>query len=259
MDKKVFETYSQYYDLLYKDKDYTAETNYIISLIKEYNINTNHILELGCGTGMHASILAENGYNVEGIDLSQTMLDMAIERKNKSSITVSERLSFSKGDIRNYESLQKFDTIISLFHVISYMTKNEDLNQAFNTVAKHLKSDGIFIFDCWHGPGVIQDKPVERTKHFENEKIQITRVAKPVLYPETNCVDVNFDISILNKHTNTIEKLDEIHSMRYLFMEELNSVANNYDLEIINAEEWLTKKSLTEQSWNACYVCKNKH
>lgn len=259
MDKKVFETYSQYYDLLYKDKDYTTETNYIISLIKEYNVNTNHILELGCGTGMHASILAEKGYYVEGIDLSQTMLDMAIERKNKSSIAVSERLSFSKGDIRNYESLQKFDTIISLFHVISYMTKNEDLNQAFNTVAKHLKPDGIFIFDCWHGPGVIQDKPVERTKHFENEKIQITRMAKPILYPEKNCVDVNFDISIFNKHTNTIEKLDEIHSMRYLFMEELNSVANNYDLEIIHAEEWLTKKSLTEQSWNACYVCKNKH
>ena len=258
MDKKVFEIYSQYYDLLYKDKDYTTETNYIISLIKEFNKNTNLILELGCGTGMHASILAENGYKVEGIDLSQTMLEMALDRKSKSSIAVSERLAFLEGDIRNYESSQKFDTIISLFHVISYMTTNEDLHQAFKTVAKHLKPDGIFIFDCWHGPGVIHDKPVKRTKEFENEKIQITRIATPGLFPEINCVDVNFDISILNKHTNGIEKLNEIHSMRYLFMEELNSIAHNHGLEIIHAEEWLTKKTLTEQSWNACYVCKQK-
>ena len=258
MDKKVFETYSQYYDLLYKDKDYTTETNYIISLIKEYNINTNHILELGCGTGMHASLLAENGYKVEGIDLSQTMLEMAILRQSKSSVAVSERLAFLEGDIRNYESSQKFDTIISLFHVISYMTTNEDLNQAFKTVVKHLKPNGIFIFDCWHGPGVIYDKPVKRTKEFENEKIQITRMATPGFFPEKNCVDVTFDISILNKHTNGIEKLHEIHSMRYLFMEELNSIAHNHGLEIIHAEEWLTKKTLTEQSWNACYVCKQK-
>lgn len=258
MDKKVFETYSQYYDLLYKDKDYTTETDYIISLIKEYHSNTDTILELGCGTGMHAGMLAEHGYKVEGIDLSQTMLEIALDRQSKFPVSISEKLSFYEGDIRNYESSKKFDAIISLFHVISYMTSNTDLNQAFTTVSKHLKSNGIFIFDCWHGPGVLYDKPIKRTKTFENEKIQITRVATPGLFPDKNCVDVNFDINILNKSTNNIEKLHEIHCMRYLFMEELNNMANKHGLEIIHAEEWLTKKSLTKQSWYACYVCKHK-
>lgn len=258
MDKKVFEAYSQYYDLLYKDKDYTGETNYIISLIKEYNLNTNHILELGCGTGMHASLLAEHGYKVEGIDLSETMLEMALDRQRKSSVAIAERLAFLEGDIRSYVSSQKFDTIISLFHVMSYMTCNEDLNQAFATVAKHLISDGIFIFDCWHGPGVLHDKPTKRTKEFESDTIKITRVATPGLVPDKNCVDVNFDISILNKSTNKVEKLHEIHSMRYLFMDELGRIAYNHGLKIIHAEEWLTKNTLTELSWNACYVCKHQ-
>ncbi|MBL7937685.1 MAG: class I SAM-dependent methyltransferase, partial [Bacteroidia bacterium] len=67
MDKKVFETYSQYYDLLYKDKNYISETDYIVSLIETFNLSTKNILELGCGTGIHASLLAEKGYYVEGI------------------------------------------------------------------------------------------------------------------------------------------------------------------------------------------------
>lgn len=258
MDKKVFEAYSQYYDLLYKDKDYTTETDYIVSLIKTYNSNADNILELGCGTGMHACKLAEYGYKVEGIDLSHTMLEMALERQSNSPVSVSEKLSFYEGDIRSYESTKKFDTIISLFHVMSYMTSNEDLNQAFTTVSKHLKPNGIFIFDCWYGPGVLHDKPVKRTKAFENEKIQITRVATPGLFPDKNCVDVNFEISILTKSTGNTQKLHEIHTMRYLFMDELNSMAHNHSLEIIHAEEWLTKKPLTEQSWYACFVCKHK-
>jgi SAM-dependent methyltransferase len=258
MDKKVFEAYSQYYDLLYKDKNYTEETKYVDSLITQFCSQTKSILELGCGTGIHALQLAEKGYKVEGIDLSETMLHRALERQSESPIAISERLSFLEGDIRTYESALKFDTVISLFHVISYMTTNEDLNQAFTTVKKHLKPHGIFIFDCWHGPGVLNDKPVSRTKSFENELVSIKRNSVPHFMSEKNIVDVNFDIHIHNKKTNEDIKLKETHSMRYLFTDELKSLLEINGLEIIHAEEWLTKTTLSENSWNACYVCRNK-
>lgn len=259
MDKKVFEAYSQYYDLLYKDKNYSSETEYVNSLIKQFNENTKNILELGCGTGIHASLLAKKGFFVEGIDFSETMLRRALDRQSQSPIAISERLSFFEGDIRTYESSRRFETIISLFHVISYMTTNNDLNQAFSSVKKHLNPKGIFIFDCWHGPGVLKDKPVDRTKKFENEDVLVTRKASPILIPEKNSVDVDFDIHIQNKQTKEEIKLNEIHSMRYLFIEELVSIAELNGLELIHAEEWLTKKALTENSWNACYVCRNKN
>lgn len=258
MDNKVFEAYSQYYDLLYKDKNYSGETEYIYSLINQFCPQTKNILELGCGTGIHAKQLAEKGYYVEGIDLSETMLSRAIERQSESTAAVSQRLSFLEGDIRTYESALRFDTIISLFHVMSYMTTNEDLNQTFKTVKKHLRSGGIFVFDCWHGPGVLNDKPVSRSKYFENELVSITRNARPVLFPAKNTVDVNFDIIIHNKKTNDEIKLQELHSMRYLFIEELKSIVDINGLEIIHMEEWVTKNILTENSWNACYVCRNK-
>ena len=258
MDKKVFEAYSQYYDLLYKDKDYVKETEYVNSLIIQFCPLTKNILELGCGTGIHAKKFAELGYYVEGIDLSETMLRLAIDRQSVSEIAVSERLSFLEGDIRSYESSLRFDTIISLFHVMSYMISNEDLNQTFKTVKKHLKPQGIFIFDCWHGPGVLKDKPTSRSKSFENEIVSISRISKPTLLPNENRVDVDFEILIKNKATTDEIKLHELHSMRYLFIDEIKSIADINGLEIIHAEEWITKNTLTEDSWNACYVCRNK-
>ena len=62
METKVFDAYSNYYDLLYQDKDYVAETEYINSLISSYSKNAESILELGSGTGIHAGLLANIGY-----------------------------------------------------------------------------------------------------------------------------------------------------------------------------------------------------
>ena len=54
---KVFEEYSKYYDLLYQDKDYEGEVEYIIDLIEKYAPKTASVLELGCGTGKHAKFI----------------------------------------------------------------------------------------------------------------------------------------------------------------------------------------------------------
>ena len=50
----VFEKYAQYYDLLYQEKDYRSETDYILSLIKKYQPKTEKILEFGSGSGYMA-------------------------------------------------------------------------------------------------------------------------------------------------------------------------------------------------------------
>jgi hypothetical protein len=56
---KNFNYYSIYYDTLYKERDYTSDVNFTISLINNYARDATTILELGCGTGAHAQLFAK--------------------------------------------------------------------------------------------------------------------------------------------------------------------------------------------------------
>ena len=76
----VFDEYAQYYDLLYQNKDYQGEAAYIDSLLQKYGNHPVQILELGCGTGRHAQLLAQKGYIMQGLDMSEEMLQQARPR-----------------------------------------------------------------------------------------------------------------------------------------------------------------------------------
>ena len=73
----TFGNYSRYYNLLYKDKDYIGEAGFIHELIQQYSPGTKSVLDLGCGTGRHDFLLAEKGYAITGVDMSEEMLLIA--------------------------------------------------------------------------------------------------------------------------------------------------------------------------------------
>jgi len=253
---KVFDAYSEYYDLLYDSKNYKGETAYVDKLIKKYAQKARAILELGCGTGMHANLLAELDYEVMGIDLSKTMLEKAKEKRQNLDPSRAAKLSFEEADIRSFRAGKTYDVVISLFHVMSYMQTNQDLEDAILTAKNALPQNGLFIFDCWHGPGVLKDPPVSRTKDFSGKDIRISRTSKPAHNPGKNTVEVLFDILIQKKNAKEIAKLREIHTMRYLFTDEITTLLLRNNFELLKAEEWMTGLPLSENTWNACYICK---
>jgi SAM-dependent methyltransferase len=242
----VFNEYSRYYDLLYHDKDYKKEAGYISDSIKKFHPKAKTILELGCGTGKHASLLAEEGFAIHGIDLSKTMLDCAKKLENKN-------VSFALGDVRDYKISKKFDAVISLFHVASYQTKNDDLLKYFKTANSHLPKNGLFIFDVWYGPAVLNHRPETRVKNLENEFLKIERKATPQIFYDQNIVDVNYEILIINKSDNSKKTLRETHKMRYLFKPELELMLDISGFKLIHVEEWLSKKPASNETWGVCF------
>lgn len=248
----VFKHYAQYYNLLYKDKDYQAEVSYILSLIRQYKPDAKTILDLGCGTGHHACLLAEQGFEIVGVDFSESMISLAQLRKKQLSSDIAVRTCFQQSDIRHVDLNRQFDVIVSLFHVFSYLTTNEDLKQGFQTVYKHLKSEGLFLFDFWYGPAVLKQQPEVRTKHLSDETIDVERCARPEINYNENYVDVNYDLSICEKATASTQKIQEQHRMRYLFLPEMRQFLRDARMKPIFAEEWMTKHQPGPDTWGVC-------
>ena len=249
----VFDAYAAYYDLLYRDKDYKGEADYVASHSRRCAPGAKRILELGCGTGGHAIHLAEKGYVVHGVDLSEQMLSRALERKSRLSPEVAARLSFSKGNICTLRTGETYDVVISLFHVMSYQTTNADLDAAFEIASSHLTSGGLFLFDFWYGPAVLIQKPEVRVKKLENEHIEVTRIAEPLLKTDEGTVKVDYTLFVKDKTTGKIAQSTESHKLRYIFMTELEHYLVGRFVAH-KACEWMTGNPLNESTWGA-FVC----
>lgn len=247
----IFDKYAEYYNLLYKDKDYSNEVIYVEKLIEKYSqIEVKTILDLGCGTGRHDAYFAEKGYKITGVDLSETMLQIAREESNHHGCR------YLNGDARELELNEQFDNVISLFHVASYQISNDDLKSYFNTAFTHLKPGGVFIFDFWYGPAVLHLKPENREKYMEDESLRVKRITRSVLKPNLNQVEVNFANIIEDKKTNKKSTVKETHNMRYFFLPELGEFLNNQGFIILKAKEWMTDEDLSLNSWNGVIICK---
>jgi SAM-dependent methyltransferase len=247
----VFGDYSKYYNLLYADKDYRGEADYLHGLIQAAHPTAKKILDLGCGTGRHDELLVEKGYSVFGVDLSEQMIQVAqaIERKN---------LQFAQGDVRTIRLSQSFDAVVSLFHVMSYQISNSDIDALFQTAKAHLSAGGLFVFDCWYGPAVLHERPVLRVKRLESVELKVTRIAEPVMHPNLNVVEVNYELFLEEKLSGGLKRMREVHPMRYLFMPEIMLFAERHGFEILLSEAWISKEELGEKTWSACFVLRTK-
>jgi SAM-dependent methyltransferase len=252
----VFSEYARYYDLLYKDKDYAGEADYVHGLIQRFHPGARSILELGSGTGKHAALLADRGYVVHGVERSEEMLARArtLAEAKKRQTSDWPAPTFSQGDIRTAQVDGTFDAAISLFHVISYQTTNDDLQAAFSTAREHLKEGGVFLFDVWYGPAVLTDRPAVRVKRMADETIEVTRLAEPALHINDNRVDVRYHVFIRNRKTGAVVETRETHPMRYLFRPEVELLATQTGFCIAGAEEWMTGHPPGPTTWGVCFV-----
>ena len=249
----VFADYARYYNLLYRDKDYAGETAFVLEIMKKHGCIPRTLLDLGCGTGRHAVEMAKHGIHAAGVDMSENMLGMgqaSISRLDPAecSVPLPELL---QGDARTVRLGKQFDAVVSLFHVMSYQNTEEDALAVMETARSHLKPDGLFFFDFWHGPGVLRDVPTRRERVLEDDVTHIRRVAEPELRVNDNVVVVNYTVSIRDLKSDRTTELHESHSMRYWFLPELRFLAKQAGFLVVDAGGWPTEQAPILDDWNA--------
>jgi len=252
----VFDHYAAYYDLFYGGKDYRSESQYIIGQLRQFAPQAQSLLELGCGTAAHATELVKSGYNVMGLDMSEPMLRTA--RKRRETLPAEQRacLELVHGDARSVRVGRVFDAVVALFHVMSYQSSNDDLLAAMSTAAEHLSPRGTFLFDFWYGPAVLSQRPETRVHDLENDAVRVTRIARPHLRENANTVDVKFTVLVEDKATRSMQRLEETHVMRYLFLPEIDYLLARTGMERLCAREWMSDRDPSLASWSGFVVAR---
>ncbi len=132
---------SPYYHILYDHRDESEAQRFIDHLIHELAAPQNaRMLDLACGKGRHSIYLANKGFDVVGVDLSEQSIKHARQYEH-------EKLSFFTHDMRKLFRSHYFDYIFNFFTSFGYFSKSTDHNNTLSAIAKGLKKDGIFVMD----------------------------------------------------------------------------------------------------------------
>lgn len=240
----VFDAYAVYYDLLYAAKDYEAESQYVDQLVRSFMPNARSIADVGCGTGIHANELSKLGFDVVGYDISP---EMVAEARRKFP-----NIDFRCQSLQDLDIEPSVDCIVSLFHVLSYQTSDEDVRDALAGSFRSLERGGLLVFDCWHGPAVLRQGAETRVLRVKGDGASVTRIAEPKYDFEANLVTVDYDVIV--ETPEKISRIMESHEMRYFFRPEIQKLLRSSGFELLHSEEWMTGAPPSDASWGVTYV-----
>lgn len=154
---------SRYYPILYANRSEEEAKNAVLAMSRELKLPTNSkVLDLACGRGRHAVVLASQGFDVTGVDLSANSIADA-------SAHSSDRLRFFVHDMRRPVSINYFDAVFNFFTSFGYFESSRDNIRTLNAVAACLRLNGSFVLDYFNSEFVrraVASDP-EGTRHID--------------------------------------------------------------------------------------------
>lgn len=147
--ERYYHDTAKYYEQFMDDFD----VPFFKKLAKQYG---SPILELACGTGRICLMLAEEGHEIVGVDLSPEMLAIAREKLQRLPEAVQSRVSFHRGDITDITLDKKFAMII-IPSAFKYLLTTDDQLSCLECARAHLQDNGVFILDLYPGQAFEED------------------------------------------------------------------------------------------------------
>jgi len=243
-------TYAAVYDSLYQNKDYDGEIDLLERVFRRYATRpVRDVLDLGCGTGNHALRLAAKGYRVLGIDRSLEMLEVA---QSKSS--QYENVHFEQADIRRLNLNETSDAVLMMFGVLGYQLDNADILDALRGARRHMRPDGLLLFDVWYGPTVLAQGTEQRVRTIRQNDTTWVRKSSGSLETDRSLCHVEFEFQRMEGET-ALTEIRECHTVRYFFPEEIDCFLESSGFRLLRLGEFpALDNQPSDHTWNAVAV-----
>lgn len=218
-DKIMYNEHSELYmKLIANDTKKEADfLNDIFSL----NAPGKKILDCCCGVGRHSFKLANKGYKITAIDISENQLKAANKYHKHENIT------YKRMDVRSIKLEQKFDAGMCMWTTYNYLSLDCDLKKFLDGVYEYLNNKGIFILDCKNIPSLEKTRVYRRNKidgDFELELLIFKRI--------TDNIQNSQYFLFINKNGQKEFCMDE-EFVRFYYLEEIKKIIGN-KFEVIN-------------------------
>ena len=140
---EAYTSFASVYDTFMDNVPYGEWARHIREKLCEHGVTDGIVLDLGCGTGTMTERLAGYGYDMIGVDNSEEMLELAMEKKTESGYDILYLLQ----DMRGFELYGTVRAVVSVCDSVNYITEPDELEEVFRLVNNYLDPKGIFLFD----------------------------------------------------------------------------------------------------------------
>ena len=271
---EAYTDFAQVYDIFMDETPYQEWADFIAGLIEKYGISRplrpfkgsreavekgdileserNLVLDLGCGTGTLSELLYEKGYDMIGIDNSQEMLNIAMEKKQESG---SEILYLCQ-DMRDIDLYSTVGTVVSVCDSVNYLTENEDVEDTFALVENYLYPGVIFIFDfntVYKYETVIGDTTIAENRD------DCSFIWENYYHADEHINEYDLTIFVKeNEKRELFRRFSETHFQRGYTLKEMKEFIEKAGMEIVLSLDADTHKAPGEESERIYMIARKK-
>lgn len=246
----AYSSFASVYDQFMDNVPYEEWAEYLTGLLKEYQVNDGLVLDLGCGTGSLTEILAKKGYDMIGIDNSEDMLQIAMEKRADSGLDILYLLQ----DMREFELYGTVAAVVSICDSMNYLTDYEDLVRTLKLANNYLDPQGVFIFDM-NTVHKYRDLIGDRT--IAEARDECSFIWDNDYDPETKINEYDLTLFI-QEEDDLYRRFVETHYQKAYELEEVKQAIAEAGMEFVAVYDAFTRKAPDENSERVYFVAREQ-
>ncbi|MDK2802965.1 MAG: class I SAM-dependent methyltransferase [Oscillospiraceae bacterium] len=244
-----YNDFGQVYDVLTQNIDYKSIASFIKNISKNIGVKGNIFLDVGCGTGSLCEEMFKLEYDVLGIELSESMISCAMEKKYEKNLNIL----YLNQDMRYMDMYGTIDIISCTLDTVNHLENNRDVLMFFKKVELFLDPEGVFIFDM---NTIYKHQNILKDNIFTYDYEDVFCVWQNQLMKE-NIVKITLNIFTKKEDNEYYRLYEEIDEKAYT-EEEIEDILDLSGLKVVNKYDGHTFENIQKKSERITYVVVKK-